>query len=206
MDRVSVMKRKNFPVSSNCYIIGLKGEPECILVDPALGDDAEFAAFLGSYNLKPQYIVLTHEHFDHISSVEYLRGKFGSIVIATRICSACISDAKKNLSLYYNQAGFVCSPAEIIVDEDNDRIIWKDQIIQFYMTPGHSEGGLCFKIRNNLFSGDTLMQDFKPVFKLPGGNKSILENSIKRLMDILSDDMVVYPGHGEAFTRQAINW
>ena len=187
----------NSPIDSNCYVITKPGEKECILVDPALGDGAALDARLESMALTPEYIILTHEHFDHISSVEHLRKRYRCKVIASAKCSAAITDPKKNLSLFYDQQGFSCQPADIVLEKDEQVWGWGGVDIRFFYTPGHSEGGICFSIGDNLFTGDTLMGQYKPVTKLPGGNKALLNTSINMLMDKFDGDTNVFPGHGE---------
>jgi len=193
----------NFPVSSNCFVVSAEGN-ECILIDPACGDGKNLLDHISSHNLKPVYIILTHEHFDHISNVECIRSSYPCKVVASAECSERIGNSKKNLSLFYDQQGFICQPADILI-EDNFVLNWNDIFLRFQITPGHTEGSICFSIGNNLFTGDTLMNGYKPVVKLPGGNKKKLEESIIRLLKEYSEDTIVFPGHGETFILKDIN-
>jgi hydroxyacylglutathione hydrolase len=195
--KISVKRIPNYPIDSNCFVITKLGEDSCILVDPALGDGFELKSRLSEFGVMPEYIILTHEHFDHISSVEFLRKEYGCQVIASAKCSDNITDPKKNLSLFTDQRGFACSPADIIVDEEEYVWEWRNLTVNFYHTPGHSEGGLCFSIGDNLFTGDTLMGLYKPVTKLPGGNKVELDKSVKKLIVRFDDGTNIFPGHGD---------
>jgi hydroxyacylglutathione hydrolase len=188
----------NFPVDSNCYIISRPEGRECMLVDPARERGSSLEEYLSARKLSPEYIILTHEHFDHISSVEHLRKKYGCKVIASAACSDRIVDPKKNLSLFYDQQGFSCMAADMIIAHGCS-VQWRDIQVDFYVTPGHSQGGICFRMGNNLFTGDTLMREYKPVVKLPGGNKKELEASISLLLGSFGKDTTVFPGHGEIF-------
>jgi len=194
----------NFPVSSNCFIVSAGGN-ECIVVDPACGDGKSLLDHFSSQDLKPTYIVLTHEHFDHISSVECIRNSYPCKVVASAECSERICNSKKNLSLFYDQQGFTCKPADILIDENNFVLNWNDMAVRFQITPGHTEGSICFSIGNNLFTGDTLMNGYKPVVKLPGGNRKKLEESINGLLREYGGDTIVFPGHGETFILKDIN-
>ena len=92
---VSILKLLNFPVNSNCYIIST-GEPKnCILVDPSQEEGHSLRNYLLERELIPEFIILTHEHFDHIISVEYLRKEFNCPVVSTEKCSESIRDSKK---------------------------------------------------------------------------------------------------------------
>lgn len=195
---LSIKRIVNFPVTSNCFIITCEKSNECVLVDPACGTGEMLQSYIALAKIIPVYIILTHEHFDHISSVEYLRELHGCKVIASDICSSSIGNAKKNLSLFYDQVGFTCNPANIIIESEAD-FIWNDFIFHFHLTPGHSEGSICFSIENYLFSGDTIMNGYKPVTKLPGGNKQKLDISVNRLLSLYRNSATVYPGHGDMF-------
>jgi glyoxylase-like metal-dependent hydrolase (beta-lactamase superfamily II) len=50
-----------------------------------------------------------------------------------------------------------------------------------------------------LFSGDLLLRDHPTVTKLPGGDKRLLAESLRKLAQSCPDGTTVYPGHGPAF-------
>jgi hydroxyacylglutathione hydrolase len=194
-DSLVIEKIENHPVNSNCYLIRKKGANNCIIVDPSFKN----YSLLEIRNIKLDYIILTHEHFDHIGSVQYLRRKYDCKVVSSVNCSANITNAKKNLSLFYDKVGFCCDPAEILIHTSHSSISWDGFDLIFILTPGHSEGGLCFSVENHLFTGDTIMNGYEPVVKLPGGNKAKLEESINTIVNTFSFDMFLYPGHGDQF-------
>lgn len=63
---ISVQRIINIPIPSNCFVLynKVKGK-NCVIVDPGGKSVAELFAFLDKEDLQPQYIILTHEHFDH---------------------------------------------------------------------------------------------------------------------------------------------
>ena len=67
-------------------------------------------------------------------------------------------------------------------------------------TPGHTEGGVCLKCRNILFSGDTLFRNAFGRTDLYGGSIQKLYHSVVNVLFYLPDDTVVYPGHHEPTT------
>jgi hydroxyacylglutathione hydrolase len=202
---IEITRLLNFPIDSNCFIISDKNSGSCIVVDPAHGEGSMLVEYLIQNNLEPTFVILTHEHFDHISSLEYLRTRYDCKVIASVKCSESISNSKKNLSLFFDQKGFNCSPADILIERNNSQIIWQKNNLHFYLTPGHSEGGLCFSLRNNLFTGDTLLQSSKTIVKLPGGDKRKLDDSINMISELFGDDTMILPGHGEIFMLAELN-
>jgi glyoxylase-like metal-dependent hydrolase (beta-lactamase superfamily II) len=99
--------------------------------------------------------------------------------------------------VFHDQVGFSCGPADVIIQHDDLFVEWEQEKLHFFLTPGHSEGALSFYIGNHLFTGDTLMNGYDTVTKLPGGNKQKLQISIQKIIANSHETMVLYPGHGE---------
>src|SRR5690625_8028394 len=60
-------------LGTNCYIV--YNEYDALIIDPG-GDPEKVIDFLKFEDLKPQAILLTHAHFDHIGGVDDLRKHF----------------------------------------------------------------------------------------------------------------------------------
>ncbi len=78
-------------------------------------------------------------------------------------------------------------------------IFWKIHNRSLH-TPGHTKGGVCFKIDNVCFTGDTVFKGSIGRYDFPGGDFDTLMDSIKNKLLVLEDDVVIYPGHGEYST------
>jgi hydroxyacylglutathione hydrolase len=198
-DRLIIRRFINSPVSSNCYIISDRMIPDCLVVDPGSEDISGLLEHLRIGGLTPSKILLTHEHFDHVWGVEALRNLFKPEVVATGICSEKITQPKKNFSLFYDQKGFACRPADILITSPGQVLQWHSREIKFLPAPGHSPGGLCFSIENNLFTGDTLLHRIETVTKLPGGNKESLDHTLNEIARLFDGPTWVFPGHGARF-------
>lgn len=197
---------KNQPIDSNCFVLYNDLDLTCIVVDPGMEDCKELLFFLEENKLFPKYIILTHEHFDHIYGVNKLLELFDSILVCTKKCLEAIVDKKKNLSIFYNQVGFKVSPKKKQL-VSNEILSINNLKIQFKETPGHSLGSVSFWINDMLFTGDVLIKDVKTVTKLPGGSKLEFNKTLKELKGLFSEkDMVVYPGHGEIFSWNEIDF
>ena len=59
-------------VESNCYIFSENGK--AFIIDP--NDFEEIDKILQEQNLTPEWVILTHEHCDHMAGVEGLREKY----------------------------------------------------------------------------------------------------------------------------------
>ena len=197
----------NFPTTSNCYFVYDKsGGDGCIIVDPGSEDILEYIDFMKQEKLSPNYIFLTHEHFDHCWGVNDFRDKYPKVkLVCSRICSDAIQSGKKNYSVFHQQPGFEIKPADIILDDIGWRLAWNGQEIKFHSAQGHSAAGIVFFIGNYVFTGDTLIKDIKTVTKLKTASKEKLKETLSLLEAEKGKAHVVCPGHGEMFELDNYN-
>ncbi len=194
-------------IASNMYVIRSKNS--MLIIDPVYTD--EVITFLNTQIAEQVVVILTHEHFDHINGVNWLKEHFKCIVYSNSVCSEHICSEKKNLSGHsevfrmFNKCNtsretvivpFVCS-SDIIFD-DNMEFEWEEHWIQMTTTPGHSDGSICILVdRTYLFTGDTLL-NVPTVTRLPGGSrKKFYEITVPFLKKMIEKNYIVYPGHGE---------
>tara|TARA_R110002073_G_scaffold322276_2_gene498832 strand:+ start:13144 stop:13770 length:627 start_codon:yes stop_codon:yes gene_type:complete len=196
-----VEKILNSPIESNSFLIYTNENKSCVIVDPGTENCKSLFEFIKKKQLEPEYIFLTHEHFDHIWGVNKLKNTYNDVkIIASRECSLNIVNKKKNLSVFYNQVGFDCYPADILIEDIGLKLFWNDSYFKFFKTKGHSEGSICFSISNYLFTGDTLIKDEKTVTKLPGGSKDELAlSNILLLNEFQTINPLVCSGHNDSF-------
>lgn len=195
-----VEKIVNKPIDSNSFIIYTDKNKSCIIVDPGSEKSKNLIEFINEKQLEPEYIFLTHEHFDHIWGVNKLKDIYDVKIISSKECSLNIVNKKKNLSVFYDQVGFDCYPADILIEDIENKLSWNDNCIRFFKTKGHSEGSICFSISNYLFTGDTLIKDEKTVTKLPGGNKEkLILSNVLLLNNFEKINPLVYAGHNQPF-------
>jgi len=202
---IHVKKILNSPIDSNSFVVFSTENKCCFILDPGTKESEELISFLNQYELQPEFIFLTHEHFDHIWGLEKLRNMFSLKVISSEICSDNLTDNKKNLSVFYDQKGFTCNRSDILITEEYIEINWVNGTIEVLATPGHSEGSVCIAIDNLLFTGDTLLKNNRCNTKLPGGDKVKLLDSYERIFLRYSSDMIVLPGHDKSFSLSEIN-
>lgn len=191
----------NNPVPSNCFVLFDKSVGrECIVVDPGSQSDDELFAFLEEEGLVPQYIVLTHEHFDHSWGVNELVEKYAVPIVCSELCADCIKYEKKNCSVFYdNNERFVITSPTISIESLNYVLPFAGTELRFFATPGHTDASVCFTVCKYLFTGDTLIKDLRTVTKLPTGSVAKLRVSMELLNSLRGKGYAVYPGHGEVF-------
>lgn len=188
----------NTPVSSNCYIIFCSERDKCIIIDPGSSKAISYLEYLAKNALTPQFIILTHQHFDHCASVNELRDVYPDTkLVCSKYCNEGIQNEKKNFSLFKEEfAPFKIAPADIIF-ENYGTIEWNDYKIQCVPTPGHTLGSISVIIENNIFTGDAWIKDTPTFTNFPTGNKEeqvATENYLHSL-----HGMKVWPGHGDGF-------
>lgn len=189
----------NKPIDSNCYVLYTRELKTCLIIDPGTKECEELTFFLTEQNLNPEYILLTHEHFDHIWGVNFLKDRYNCKIVTSRECANKIIDKKKNMSIFYNQIGFETYSSDIPFDDNSYNLDWQDQKITLFKTMGHSDGSICFKINNYLFTGDSLIKDLKTVTKFPSSSRMKLIDSIKTIKSYCDNQTIFYPGHGSNF-------
>ncbi len=194
---MKVLTLKTGYMAANAYIVYTENKPEAVIIDP--GDDIELIMdLIKEHELKLEKILLTHGHFDHIGAVKDLKERTGAQVAIHKQEADFLTDPNKNLSYIINRQ-IVQDPADIFL-EDGDLIRVADMEFKVLHTPGHTEGGVCYKLGQVLFTGDTLFEGSVGRTDLSGGSYEQLMSSIREKLLVLDDDHLVYPGHGRQTT------
>lgn len=203
---LKIVRIINAPLSSNCFILYALGETNCIVVDPG-SENSEIILFeLEKLGVVPQYIILTHEHFDHIWSVNPLIDKYPNcVIVCSDVCLKAIKNSKLNHSLFYNQIGFIIKECRTFLIQENSILKWSRYDILFLQTEGHTTSGISVIIDKFLFTGDTLIKDIKTVTKLFCGSKESLQISINKYRLLQGRNLIVCPGHGDSFSLDEYN-
>jgi glyoxylase-like metal-dependent hydrolase (beta-lactamase superfamily II) len=126
----------------------------------------------------PRYILITHNHMDHIGALSELKSKLKVPIGVLRL------DAK-GLPLQSN-----------MILEDGGKVDCGYMSLKILHTPGHTPGSLSFLIGRYLISGDTIFPGGPGKTRSPADLKLIIE-SISSKIFVLPDDTTIYPGHGD---------
>jgi glyoxylase-like metal-dependent hydrolase (beta-lactamase superfamily II) len=200
-----------YPIDSRMYIL-VEGE-KALIVDPCVDDTA--MDFLKKNKVSDVLVILTHEHYDHISGVSWLREQFSSVcVTCSSKCAEAIPEPTRNLSYFWevlfvgkdektreyvnnmNIQPYSCQANQTF--EGSMDISWEGHTLRCQETPGHSPGSICILMDEKfLFSGDTLVTGFATITRLPGGSKKDYKNITIPYLQTLASEIVVYPGHGD---------
>lgn len=203
---IKVKRIPNNPVDSNSFVVYKNDERNCIIVDPGTEDCGDLLKFIRKEKLIPEYILLTHEHFDHVWGVNKLKEIYNPLIVCSGECARRIVEKKKNMSVFYDQIGFETYPADILIEDLNFHLKWGEIDVEFIPTKGHTNASICISIGEVLFTGDTIIKNLKTVVKLPGGSKEFLMQSLDFVFSKFRDRLIrAYPGHGEKFILNSVN-
>ena len=180
-------------VGTNCYLVYDNETKRAAVIDP--GDSADkIANMAASLELKPEAILLTHGHFDHMMAAKDLKEAWNAPIYACEKEVEVLADSRKSLVTNYYREPYTLTP-DVTVKEGDELSIagftWK-----VFETPGHTIGSCCYYLEKEaiLFSGDTLFQTSYGRVDFPTGSAMDMLASVKKLL-ALPENVIVYPGH-----------
>ena len=190
------------PFSVNTWLVW-NDSKEAIIVDPGFcpGEEHEaFTSFISREGLKPEAVLITHGHIDHVLGVADCCRRYGIPAYMGSDEAPAMDQhwgAARRFGLEDAKEEFSAIP---VTDGQVIRIAgteWKA-----IATPGHSPGGICYlsEKENILFSGDTLFKETIGRTDLPLGNYDDLIVSIMDKLMGLDGEVNVLPGHGAPTT------
>lgn len=190
------------PVQENTYIVYNENK-DCCIIDPGCyfaGEEQELKDFVEQNQLKPVYLLNTHCHLDHIFGNKFIQKQYGLTLHIHRLEQPVLENGPVSGQLW--QMPFDNYDGELKFLEEGDVIKMGDDELHVLFTPGHSPGSITFYSKENKFviSGDVLFQGSVGRTDLPGGDATVLEESIKLKLYALPEDVIVFPGHGETTT------
>ena len=160
------------PMQNFVYLLADKPGGEGLVVDSGWEiDPIVSAAEKASVSVK--FVVATHNHFDHTSSLRELADSLGAKVVAHERSSI---------------------EHDISVDGGDILTLGKAEVKVIY-TPGHTEDSICLYDGEDLFTGDTLFIGNCGRTDLPGGSSRELFRSLHDVILRLPPSTIIYPGH-----------
>jgi hydroxyacylglutathione hydrolase len=185
-------------LEENCYFVSHPDTHETVVIDP--GDDApQLAARLKEMGAIVVAYLLTHGHVDHLTALaDLVVSHPAPIHLHPRDAAWCFSP-RNDLPGFYSAPATPKGP--IVPVKEGDVLDLAGARWTVLETPGHTPGGVCFKLEPDLalFAGDTLFRGSAGRTDLPGGDARTLTRSLKKLA-ALAESLPVYPGHGDPTT------
>ena len=181
---------------------------DILLIDPCVSDALQ-KRLLG---VKHALVYLTHEHYDHIHGVNWLKQKLDCDIWCTDCCAKRMADPRTNLSrtfpLLFLQdkekyqyvrehvdTAFTCTADHTFTKEQ--RMTWRGHSLYIRETAGHSPGGSMLLLDDDiLFSGDSLLGNGLELKSL-GADMQAYKELVLPFAKTLDPQVIVCPGHGE---------
>lgn len=168
-------------LESNGYVIYDREQGECFVVDPGYNGD-KFVRIINDLGLSMKGILLTHHHYDHVGGVDKIKEMTDCPVYLHR------ADA----DLYKKKVD--------VLLEDGDTLTLGEEEIKVISTPGHTRGSVCLYSEQSklAFTGDTIFNVDIGRTDLSDGSPYEMERSIKDIINLWSNEITIYPGHGDS--------
>jgi glyoxylase-like metal-dependent hydrolase (beta-lactamase superfamily II) len=161
-----------------CYLIICKKTKTTAIIDTGANPGAIISK-CRELGVKPDMILLTHAHPDHAGGLGELDKEFA--------CPSWI-DAKEPMP---------SGSRDLRIVEDGQLIALGEQTIEVLATPGHTPGGVSFRIGDSVLSGDAIFAG--SMGRANTSWQGLFQSITKRLLT-LPDHIQLFPGHGPATT------
>ena len=205
-------------LDSRMYIMkNDQNEKEALIIDPLISDEA--ISVLDT--LTHSVVLFTHSHYDHISGMNWLRGKVSCTLLCSECCGNKIRDPHKNLAAFSNilimdkteeeqalcmdffELDYTCQADKTFKSEIS--FPFGSYQVEITHTPGHSDCSQCIRLRTSqqgltpeiVFTGDSLVNGHKIITRLPQGSKKDYIAVTKPYLEAISEDTLIMPGHGD---------
>jgi len=174
-------------LESNGYVIYDREQGECYVIDPGYNGE-KFLKIIGELGLKMKGILLTHHHYDHVGAVDKIRAATGCPVYIHR------ADSDR----YPGHAD--------VLLENGDKLLLGGEEIKVIHTPGHTRGSVCYYSEQSklAFTGDTIFNVDLGRTDLADGSPTDMEYSVRDIIDLWSNEITIYPGHGDSCTMKYV--
>lgn len=198
-EKLILRRQEVSPFMTNCYLVGCAATREAALVDP--GGDPELIEMMvrEAGNPRIAMIVNTHAHVDHVSAVHEMQQQYKA-PFHLHPDDAFLLDHLESQAASFGMEG-VTRPRVDADLADGQTLSLGELTLTIIHTPGHSPGGVCISVEDQIFCGDTLFAGSIGRTDLPGGSYEVLLASIRgRLLEAFDDATTVHPGHGPSTT------
>ena len=177
----------------NVYLVVCPETKKAVIIDPG-GEGERVVRMVEEEGAEPIYILNTHGHADHVLENKALKERF-SIPVCMHEADDEFFSRKKVRTQSQKELGLPPpGPADRRL-KDGDVLEVGKLRIEVLHTPGHSPGSVCFHVRGNLFSGDTLFVGDVGRTDLVGGSFETLLKSLEEKVIVLPGETIVRPGH-----------
>jgi glyoxylase-like metal-dependent hydrolase (beta-lactamase superfamily II) len=169
------------PMENFVYLIHDRSSDTAAVVDPAWDVD-QVIALAEREGARITDILLTHSHHDHINGIEAVLTRFDAQLHLLKAEAQFWGRELQRPTLHHG----------------GDPIQLGETPIEVLHTPGHTPGSACYRIQDQLITGDTLFVFGCGRCDLAGGNPEQMYTTLRRLRAGLPAHTRIHPGHNYA--------
>jgi len=181
------------PFAENCYLIGKA--PRIAIVDPG-GESERIAEVIDGNGWKPEAILLTHGHIDHVAHCCHLAERYALPVYMHRADLFLLQSAQ--FPEFAAMLGARPCPEPTGYLEEGVPVEVAGLRLRVLHTPGHTPGSVCLldDKSGEALVGDTVFYRGVGRTDLPGGDFAKLADSVRDRLFAVEGDFRLWPGHG----------
>jgi glyoxylase-like metal-dependent hydrolase (beta-lactamase superfamily II) len=182
---------------TNSYLVEDDATHDAVVIDANL-EPEDMVELVRDRGANVKAILLTHTDIDHVGGLAALIAAFGPIPVAVHQAERTVVSVGPPLR---REFGSHTGPVENVVSlAEGETFRAGSLAFEVLHTPGHSPGGVTFKIGDNLFTGDALFAGSIGRSDFSNSDGSALLEGINAKLLSQPDELVVYSGHGPATT------
>jgi len=189
------------------YVVWDPATLDAVIIDPVLDYDpaastvseesvSAVVSFVEKGGQKIHYILETHAHADHLSSSQYLKGKYPHAKLGI---GARISEVQKVFKDVFDMGDSFKTDGSQFDKLFTDRETFSAGTLKFTVayTPGHTPACCTYQIEDVAFTGDALFMPDYGVGRcdFPAGSAETLFESVTKRLYSLPDATRVFTGH-----------
>ncbi|MDH5683667.1 MAG: MBL fold metallo-hydrolase [candidate division WOR-3 bacterium] len=179
-------------MATNCYL--LESNNDIAIIDPGFEPEKIYQKLKELKGLA-KYIINTHAHIDHIGANVRLKELTNAKILIHHRDAELLTQPSRNLGFFLGEPIALCKADQLL--HEHDIIEIGDEKLEVIHTPGHTKGSICLVTKTFAFTGDTLFIDSIGRTDFPDGSEREILGSLRRLKELLTDNIAIYPGHGE---------
>ena len=161
-----MIKVQIYPVTmieTNCCYLRDEATGKTAVSDPG-GRSAQLEALIDRDGSAPEYVLITHGHYDHICYARQFAEKYGSKIVTGKNNARFLRDVDLNGTAVHG-IPFEPFDADILLEDGETFKLGETEITYLY-TPGHTSGCGIFIFDDVIIGGDLI---FRTVVEIPRG-------------------------------------
>lgn len=201
MARFNIIQLVSSYKNANTFIIEIN-DSDILIIDLGNYPTNELINWIKTNNKNLIGLFLTHEHADHCYGVDALKKSIDFTLYCSEKCEVNMRNPKQNFSRYIEEFQTFGVQSEASIIKDGQILNFDGFKVTIMETPGHSPGGICLVGEKTIFTGDTLLNNVESPLSFPHSNKKEYQESKKKILELLTPQHKIYPGHGEPFNLE----